>query len=425
MGGTEILPVLKQVVEQRLDRDSTTTQVILLTDGEVWNTEETTDFVGRATRESNGTIRFFSLGIGYAVSHTLVEGIGRQGDGFGEVVAVDAQGRWEERVIRMLKGSLAPESWRCEITLSGHPVSGARPSNVNVTQQATAVSRYSFHRPAYIQAPYRVHSLHPFASSAIFFLFEQEPETLSHVAIKATTSSGGTVSVNIPIEHAEMGSSTIHYLTAKAIILDLETGQSWMHAETSQHDISKGRQPVSVLAAAVREEAERLGIKWSVTSKWTSFVAVDRDNQLGNVARFYKASRCELANLTRPRNITAGPNIARTGVLSDTGPVRWGGKTGAGGEPPRYSTAYDPKAQPPVIAEMGGNPVQQQSQPLLGSSAGYYDQPRASTYSPTSSGPTEMGTNQPTSPQPASSHQMSATHDGPVPMNIYEMPSAR
>src|SRR5205814_1756360 len=157
---------------------------------EIWNSEETTDFVGRATRESDGTLRFFSLGIGYAVSHTLVEGIGRQGGGFGEVVAVGAQGRWEERVIRMLKGALAPESWRCEITVSGHSASGTRPSSMNVTQHVTGVSQYSFRRPAYIQAPYRVHSLHPFASSAIFFLFEQEPETLSHVAIKATTSSG-------------------------------------------------------------------------------------------------------------------------------------------------------------------------------------------------------------------------------------------
>src|ERR1700723_1408656 len=36
MGGTEILPVMKRVVERRLNHENFTTQVILLTDGEVW-----------------------------------------------------------------------------------------------------------------------------------------------------------------------------------------------------------------------------------------------------------------------------------------------------------------------------------------------------------------------------------------------------
>lgn len=111
MGGTELLSALKQTVSMRTRREDTTTEIIVLTDGEVWNTDDTIKFVKEARAETQEKIRFFALGIGDAVSHRLVEGIGREGGGFAEVVPVAATGKWESEVVRMLKGALTPSQW--------------------------------------------------------------------------------------------------------------------------------------------------------------------------------------------------------------------------------------------------------------------------------------------------------------------------
>ncbi|EGC46647.1 conserved hypothetical protein [Histoplasma capsulatum var. duboisii H88] len=106
------------------------------------------------------------------------------------------------------------------------------------------------------------------------------------------------------------------------------------------------------------------------------------------------------------------------------------------GEAPPYSPGYPPHMHhpvpPPVPAEIGGspvhNPLQAQSQPLLGQSAEYYNQNRGSYIQPVSphagsiNSPPPPGTSPP--PQAVSPHQLSATHAGPVPENIYEMPGA-
>ncbi|OJD17159.1 hypothetical protein AJ78_02703 [Emergomyces pasteurianus Ep9510] len=101
-----------------------------------------------------------------------------------------------------------------------------------------------------------------------------------------------------------------------------------------------------------------------------------------------------------------------------------------GGEAPPYSPGYPPHMHhpvpPPAPAEMGGTPLQAQSQPLLGQSAEYYNQNRGSYIQPGSpqtgsiGSPPPAGTSPP--PQTVSPHQLSATHTGPVPENIYEMP---
>jgi uncharacterized protein with von Willebrand factor type A (vWA) domain len=67
MGGTELLPALKSAVQQRTTQGNLTTEVIVLTDGEVWNTEATIDFVRMTRTDTKDKVRFFALGIGDAV----------------------------------------------------------------------------------------------------------------------------------------------------------------------------------------------------------------------------------------------------------------------------------------------------------------------------------------------------------------------
>jgi hypothetical protein len=84
LGGTNLLGALKKVVLSRVS--FATTDVIVLTDGEIWDLDETVKFVKQTKLQSEGRVRFFSLGIGNAVSHELVEGIAKAGGGYAEVI---------------------------------------------------------------------------------------------------------------------------------------------------------------------------------------------------------------------------------------------------------------------------------------------------------------------------------------------------
>jgi len=295
MGGTELLPALQQAVQRRVD--NLTTQIILLTDGEVWNTERTLQFVQQTRTVSKGAVRFFALGIGDAVSHRLVEGIGRDGGGFSEVVAIDAQGRWESRVIQMLKGALMPASWDCEVHCSGEGL-----ATQTVPQATASVFADPFadcpSRPTYFQAPFRIPPLHPFARSSVFSLFDNDNSLdIESITIKGVTPNHPVVYAKLIVEVCEPTFPTIHYLAAKAAMMDLESGKSWLHSSQAVNGEVPGS---SSLDTSVKAEAERIGIQWSVTGKWTSFVAVEETDHVTTLTRCYKPRHSELVDFTRP-----------------------------------------------------------------------------------------------------------------------------
>lgn len=105
MGGTELLSALQATVNAR--ERSRTTEIVMLTDGEVWGLDKTINFVQDTTKITEGRVRFFALGIGNAVSHELVEGVAKAGGGYAEVIPVACQGGWEDRVVAMLDAALA------------------------------------------------------------------------------------------------------------------------------------------------------------------------------------------------------------------------------------------------------------------------------------------------------------------------------
>lgn len=82
------------------------TDIIVLTDGQVWRLDQTLDFIQSTRTASQGAVRFFSLGIGDAVSHALVNGIAKAGGGYAEAVPSTNQGGWEDRVVSMAKAAL-------------------------------------------------------------------------------------------------------------------------------------------------------------------------------------------------------------------------------------------------------------------------------------------------------------------------------
>jgi uncharacterized protein YegL len=300
MGGTEILSALQNAVHTRTRREDMKTEIILLTDGEAWDADHIIEFVRDTRTETNQKVRFFALGIGDAVSHRLVEGIGRQGGGFAEIVAVDAIGNWEAEVIRMLKGALTPSQWQCKVELPEG--SGTAHS---MSFEEFLPTQLPIPRPIAIQAPYKTPFFHAFTRTSVyFFLDPQQLAGRSKITIEGVESSGKTFRTDIPLEEVQSQSQTIHSLAAKALMTDLETGQSWMHADKHHEYRIKNSNDFE---RHVQQEAEQIGMKWSISGKWTSFVAVGDDGQEAQKSRIYLAERSELADLTRPRGATYTP----------------------------------------------------------------------------------------------------------------------
>lgn len=103
MGGTELLSALDSVIRGRAQ--SVSTDIIILTDGQVWRLDQTLQLIRGTRKASGGKVRFFSLGIGDAVSHALVEGIATAGGGYAEIIPAASQGGWEDRVVAMAKAA--------------------------------------------------------------------------------------------------------------------------------------------------------------------------------------------------------------------------------------------------------------------------------------------------------------------------------
>ena len=101
-GGTEIYPPLKHIFENPLNLKDYKRQVIVLTDGEVSDTERVVGLV----RSNNSNTRVFGLGIGAAASRPLVKGIARGSHGISLFAKKDEDLR--PKVTKLMKSSLQP-----------------------------------------------------------------------------------------------------------------------------------------------------------------------------------------------------------------------------------------------------------------------------------------------------------------------------
>jgi hypothetical protein len=103
-GGTETFNAIKATVDNRLG--DLPLEIILLTDGDIWNQEPLFAYVNEQVEKTQGNIRVFPLGIGIGVSHSLIGGLARAGNGFAQ--AVQHGERLDNSVVRMLRGALSP-----------------------------------------------------------------------------------------------------------------------------------------------------------------------------------------------------------------------------------------------------------------------------------------------------------------------------
>ncbi|BCS27811.1 VIT and vWA domain-containing protein [Aspergillus puulaauensis] len=262
MGGTELLPALKAVVYAR-DKTTPNMDVIVLTDGEVWELEETVDFVREARAESGGALRFFTMGIGDGVSHELVEGIARAGGGYAEIIPLVDGGSWDERMVAVLKAAMSGHVAGVDIEVEGVTMESR---DLDGTGTTAAVQ----------MSPGDLSSMSPFIRNRIYILAENENNPInaqSMVKIKRKSTNGQETATEIPLHVLQKPDSTLHQFAAGALLRDLGSGQSW---------IQRGKRIPGYLndeKELTREEGERLGCKYSLLSQWTSFVAVETDTE--------------------------------------------------------------------------------------------------------------------------------------------------
>lgn len=305
MGGTELLPALRNVVERRSPTGHST-QIIVLTDGQVWNANETIEFVQSTRSKLEDKFRLFVLGIGDNVSHRLIEGISGAGGGFGEVVGVTTPDKWQHRVIRMLKGVLMPPTWTCDIDL-GPQLTRLDLKDESFASDINNDQRSTLNTLDYIQAPHSP-SIHHFKQSSVFFLLKTgSTAPLSAVTIVATAGANGgdVITASLPVIPTVTSDRTLQHLTVKSALLDLE-----IRADQQQpHDPAED--------SVASRNAVLLGKLYSVTSRWTSFVATNRDGSVARVIDSYDALAGDLHLLTAPKQLASSYRAELPGIPID------------------------------------------------------------------------------------------------------------
>ncbi|KAF1969247.1 hypothetical protein BU23DRAFT_513289 [Bimuria novae-zelandiae CBS 107.79] len=320
-GGTQMLAPLKATIEQRYK--DIPLEVMMLTDGAIWDQDALFAYVNEQVQQTKAPIRVYSLGVGSGVSHSLIEGLARAGNGFSQSVGEGEN--MDSKVVRMLKGALSPhvsdytlevkyggsagdaeedddfeivervaDSLKVKLDLSGEeekpkltkPISLFDPSaNPDKTDppapSMVGESRYA-HLPKVafpniIQAPQNIPPLFAFNRTSIYLLLGPDsPRQTPKSVVLRGTSSHGPLELEFPVHVLEKPLETIHQLAVKKATYELEQGRGWLLEAKDESGKPLKERYESRFGSMVECEAVRLGVKFQVSGKWCSFVAVEK-----------------------------------------------------------------------------------------------------------------------------------------------------
>ncbi|KJE94062.1 von Willebrand domain-containing protein [Capsaspora owczarzaki ATCC 30864] len=370
LGGTELLAPLR-AIERMKTRADFPRQVFVLTDGQVSNTDQV---IAQVNSDSKNA-RYFALGIGSGVSHHLVEGIARAGKGNAQFV-VDGE-RMETKVMRQLKDAIQPSLTDVRVNwgLDEIPAAVVEPPKVK------SLLGYKKPEPAerpFRQAPFTVPPVFDGSRFLIFAFLKPGVPAPKQVTIHAI-SPDGPLEVALDVKEEEtLEGNTIHRMAARTMIRDLEEGTSFMHQSTGGYKRATDD--------AIKKEIVRLGTTYSLASRHTSFIAIEkRPNQ----PQFQSSWFGESYIVPKPQ-----PVVRNTPTLSPASSISapLGGRGGYGGGAPRMRSAAPPTSTssnsgffgqvtgaigsmfgsspaPPPPAPGGAAPMQAQAQRLSYASA--------------------------------------------------------
>jgi hypothetical protein len=319
-GGTKLQAPVQAAFENMLG--DMPLEVMILTDGEIWGEQVLFDYINQQIVGEGADARVFALGIGGDVSHTLVEGVAKAGNGFAQFVT-PGEGT-DQKVIRMLKAALYPHLTNRTMEVQYHSdKEGATvkyndfelvekvdyclnisdlPAATDGTEKTTKDTTMSFYdskadldtsiqpagtdqyahlptfdTPKILQAPTGIPTLYPFNRTTIYLILGPDAPQMrvSSITLRAT-SPQGPFELTIGVNEKDSG-TTIHQLAARRAVQELEEGRGWLQgAKTSSGSMIK-EVHASRFEELVEREAVRLGESFQVAGKWTSFVAVQAD----------------------------------------------------------------------------------------------------------------------------------------------------
>lgn len=316
MGGTETFGAVKATIERRWG--DLPLEIILLTDGDIGNQNHLFEYVNQQVELDKGNIRVFPLGIGNGVSHSLIEGLARAGNGFAQAVQEGEQ--FNSSVVRMVRGALAPHitdytlevkyekddddfeaidtvTEGMKVLLSEDEKASVPPeakhqplitlfdAAMDVEKDDLKSLKWSpsnlpkLPSPRLLQAPHKIPSLSAFSRTSVYLLMS--PETIQRnptAVILRATSAHGPLELHIPIEVLNSPAETIHQLAAKKAVQDLEEGRGWIYNARNQHGVLVKDVYPSRFDDLVQREAVRLGEKFQIVGKWCSFVAISAND---------------------------------------------------------------------------------------------------------------------------------------------------
>jgi Ca-activated chloride channel family protein len=232
LGGTEILPALEFVLGQPRNAERML-QVVILTDGEVTNTDAVIDLVRRHASRA----RVFTFGIGRAASQHLLMGLARAGRGAAEFIHPGE--RIEAKVMRQFARILSPTLTDVRLEWKG--------------VRATTVP--AVFPPVFANEPVRAYAwIDEMAAGA--------------VTLRATGPTGA-LAWSLDIDSRAITSGRIvGTLTARARIREIEEGGQWIPSRGSRQRERRDQRVVSTIL--------QLATQYGLASRETSWVVVEK-----------------------------------------------------------------------------------------------------------------------------------------------------
>ncbi|XP_030601326.1 von Willebrand factor A domain-containing protein 5A-like [Archocentrus centrarchus] len=235
LGGTEILQPLKHIYSQPCIPNQPR-QLFVFTDGEVGNTKEVIDLV----KKNSGSHRCFSFGIGEGASSALINGMAKEGGGHAQFIT--GTDRMQPKVMQSLRFALQP-------TVVDISVTWDLPKEVSVTVLSPPIT-----------------ALFQGQRSLIYAQLSGQSSEAAEGCVTVKYSLAGHPSENqlhFSLRPAEDTGLTVHRLGARTLIRALEM-------EEREH---RGQQD-----GGVKEKVVKLSVQSGVSSSFTAFIAVNKDN---------------------------------------------------------------------------------------------------------------------------------------------------
>ncbi|KAI5195710.1 hypothetical protein AUEXF2481DRAFT_676012 [Aureobasidium subglaciale EXF-2481] len=299
-GGTELLRPVKAAFESHLS--IMPLELVVLTDGEICAESQLFEYVNDQIHKEKVDARCFVLGVGSDVSHTLVEGFARAGNGVAQFIT-DGE-VMDFKVVRMLKAALYPhiKDYRLEVkydeTDDFEMVKTESPKQATVIPEnqpkapislfdksanlkdvpANNIDRYAhlpnITIPELIQAPHVIPPVLPFNRTTVYLLMQSTKQMPKSVILHGTCSEG-PLTLEIPVKRVNDPNYTVNTLSAKKAVQELEEGRGWLISAQESDELVKDKCP-SRFDELIEKEVVRIGTEYQVANKWCSFVAVQR-----------------------------------------------------------------------------------------------------------------------------------------------------